>query len=188
MATRVVVQYDLNALTQVGEDLILPTTFTVEAQQEDEETPDVVARFVLDDGAPRCREVRVVSRDGGREVRSEDCRKIRVGDLLDEGIKAAALGVLRTDSAGRPQPPEDVTSQQRVSQVRTMRRRTRRPPDDELLRETAEVYRQHINEHPTQAVADHFAKAPRTAALYVQAARKRGFLGAAIKGKAGEQS
>lgn len=59
---------------------------------------------------------------------------------------------------------------------------------DELLREVADVYRANVDDRPTIAVAEHFGRQHRTAALYVKKARERGFLGAAAVGKAGEQS
>jgi hypothetical protein len=57
---------------------------------------------------------------------------------------------------------------------------------DALLRELADVYRANVSDKPTEAVAEHFDKG-HTAALYIKRARERGFLGPAIKGKAGEQ-
>ena len=58
---------------------------------------------------------------------------------------------------------------------------------DDLLQAVAEVYRANVDRNPTQAVQEQFDKAPSTAALYVKLARERGFLGAAVPGKAGEQ-
>jgi hypothetical protein len=46
--------------------------------------------------------------------------------------------------------------------------------------------RANVSDKPTEAVAEHFDKG-HTAALYIKRARERGFLGPAIKGKAGEQ-
>ena len=58
---------------------------------------------------------------------------------------------------------------------------------DALLREVASVYRANVNDRPTEAVAEHFGRQHRTATQYIKRARERGFLGPAIKGKAGEQ-
>ena len=58
---------------------------------------------------------------------------------------------------------------------------------DDLLREVAEVYRANVSGKPTEAVANHFDRSHRTATLYIKRARDNGFLGAAIKGKAGER-
>jgi len=49
------------------------------------------------------------------------------------------------------------------------------------------VYRANVNDRPTEAVAEHFGRQHRTATQYIKRARERGFLGPAIKGKAGEQ-
>ena len=68
--------------------------------------------------------------------------------------------------------------------VQHARRTTRRRgPSDDQLREAAEVYRS--AEHaPTQAVAEHFDVAHRTASLWIKRARERGYLPAAETGKA----
>ncbi|MGH3475325.1 MAG: hypothetical protein ACRDQD_00645 [Nocardioidaceae bacterium] len=58
---------------------------------------------------------------------------------------------------------------------------------DDLLREVAGIYRANVTDRPTEAVAEHFDKAHRTAARYIELAREAGFLGAATRGKAGEQ-
>jgi len=190
MAERFVVQYEINDLAEV-DGTNVPTRFTVTLQRDG--GPDVVAEFVLRDGAPRCRELRVVSTDDGREVRSADCARVRVSDLLEQGFAAVAMPTSRADESGRwlpPEPPPEgqTTKQRAVLQVRSMRRQGRRTPDDTLLQEVAEVYRRNLGNNPTESVAEHFGRKHRTAALRVQQARQRGFLGAAIRGKAGEQS
>lgn len=74
-----------------------------------------------------------------------------------------------------------------VRQVREARTARKTKVTPALLREVAEVYRANVAHQPTQAVAEHFDKAHRTATLYVKRAREAGYLGAAIKGKAGER-
>jgi hypothetical protein len=65
-------------------------------------------------------------------------------------------------------------------------RSARRKVTDDVLRDVAEVYRREIGKNPTEAVADHLGVAMRTAGLYVRRARDAGFLGEALRGKAGE--
>jgi hypothetical protein len=63
------------------------------------------------------------------------------------------------------------------------------PLTDDNLRQVAELYRVAV-EHgapPTQTVADQMHVARSTAARWVGAARKRGFLGPAVRGRGGEQ-
>jgi hypothetical protein len=56
-----------------------------------------------------------------------------------------------------------------------------------MLREVAAVYRANVSSRPTEAVAEHFDRRHRTAALYVKRARECGFLGPATRGRAGER-
>lgn len=74
-----------------------------------------------------------------------------------------------------------------VRLVRAARTARKVTVTESMLREVAAVYRANVGDKPTQAVAEHFDKAHRTAALYVKQAREAGFLGKATKGKAGEQ-
>jgi len=67
-----------------------------------------------------------------------------------------------------------------------VRRESRRHVTDDVLREVAQIYRDNVDGNPTAAVARHTGRAHRTAALYVQKAREKGFLGPSIGRKAGE--
>jgi hypothetical protein len=57
-----------------------------------------------------------------------------------------------------------------------------------LLAEVARVYRENLDGNPTEAVAKYTGREHRTAALYVQRARKAGLLGPTSPGRKGEQS
>jgi len=57
-----------------------------------------------------------------------------------------------------------------------------------MLREVATIYRASVSDKPTEAVAEHFGKQQRTAALHIKLARERGFLGPPTKGKRGSSS
>lgn len=170
---------------------------------------------VMRDGVPEVREVTFRSVGTGRPVRALDLR-IKLDDLLEDAVKLGAFvrsgetGGWRDTPFGRRElaaHPElyggpwlrpTANDQERLATkeaVTKVRKRPRRKVTDELLREVAEVYRANVDDRPAQAVRERFGMPTSTAALYVQRARQRTdpktgapFLGAAIKGKAGEQS
>lgn len=152
------------------------------------------------DGVPECREVRLSTVGAGRSVRSRDLRAVRFEVLLETGFGMAVMqrskppefarrhGVTEDDWVSTPTRAESGAA------VRGLRSRKKRKVDDALLREVASVYRANVDRSPTQAVAERFGKRPSTAALYVKTAREqtdpetgKPFLGAALKGKAGEK-
>ncbi len=182
---------------EVG-DRVLPATFQLEMQRENG-TPDLFLNFEVRDGVPQCRRAELRSTEEGREVLSSDLRGVRLEDLLELAVVQAAIAVVGPEE-GRPVGAlRMITTQeerrQTLSQTRTIRRgarrrvtEARRRVTEDLLREVAQVYRDNIDSNPTAAVQRHTGRAHRTAALYVQQAREAGFLGASIRGKAGEQS
>jgi hypothetical protein len=86
----------------------------------------------------------------------------------------------------RPDQLDQAMRRRAAADVRAARRTSKRRLSDEMLEEVAQVYRSNVTNKPTQAVADHFGKAHRTAGLYVSRAREAGLLGRAHPGKAGE--
>ncbi len=148
------------------------------------------------DGVPDCREVRISTVGAGRSVRSRDLRAVRLDSLIEVGYGMAVWQRTQPSELARKHgvpidAPDWVTGSTRAESaaaVRGLRSRRKRKVDDDLLREVASVYRANVHRGPTQAVGERFDKAPSTAALYVNLARKRGFLGEALNGRAGEQS
>jgi len=165
---------------------------------EPEVRADVEVRY---DGVPECREVRILTVGAGRPVRARDLRAFRLDDLIEAGFGLAVMQPAPLSEMARRHGVSEgdwvtgSTGKQSDEAIRHLRKKAKnRRVTDELLRAVAEVYRANVDRNPTQAVREHFDKAPSTAALYVQLARKRTdpatgarFLGAAIKGKAGEQ-
>lgn len=146
-------------------------------------------KIVTVNGVPQCREIAFESSPHGREVRAADLRGLRVEDLL-EWATQYGVGRSDVDDDGRPRftlSLEDRDSGTNLAAIRKARRERKRKITDGLLREVAEVYRANLGSNPTQAVADHFDRAHRTAALWVQRAREAGHLGASVPGKAGER-
>jgi len=164
-------------------------------QTSEDDGPEVRADVEVGaDGVAECREVRIRTVGAGRPVRSRDLRAVRLDGLIEKGYGLAVMQHATPSELARRHGVADdgqwVTTSTRAESsraVRGLRSRRKRKVDDDLLREVAEIYRANVHRGPTQAVAERFDKATSTAALYVSLARQHGFLGAAIKGKAGEQ-
>lgn len=176
-------------MVPLGQDRLVPVRFTVTVDDDDPMTPYITAIYEVRNGQPQCREIRIVSTDDGREIHAGDGRKLRIQDWMEDALAGTALsfGGVEPGGATRWGHPVEADHAGSVRQVRLVRRQGRRRVTDELLQEVAEVYRANIERNPTEAVAARVGKSHRTAGLYIKQAREAGFLGAAIKGKAGEQ-
>lgn len=186
-------------LVQMG-DRLGPNRFTLAVDRAP--APDIQLRIEIRDGSVECRELRIIAQPGNRGVRTSDL-KISIDDQLELAVKAVMSPAVWSDDeqkgftgagyGGVVTGPDhehlrvrhDI-GRETVRQVRVARRAAKTKITDERLREVAGVYREHLASSPTRAVAEHFVVAHRTAALYVKRARGRGFLGAALPGKAGE--
>jgi hypothetical protein len=162
---------------EVG-DRDLPEDYEVDGVPDDDDPrPAYHLTFKVIDGAPQCREVRVTSTDHGREVRRSDLQ-FAIEDYLEWATLCVAQPVASTAREdGRLVMTLDPRGLDAFrSTVRRARRTThRRGPSDEQLRAAADVYR--AAEHaPTQAVADRFEIAHRTASLWIKRAREKGML------------
>ena len=198
------VHYTPGDFTRV-KDRVVPRAFDLRMEHEDAR-PSVVLGFEIRDGVPQCRRAELLSTDDGREVLSSDLRGIKLEDLLESTMAAVAMvsttsGLAGWEDAPLPDPAarpdlfsaairpatggDDRT--QTLMTVRAVRREARRKVTDEVLQDVARVYRENVGNNPTMAVAEFTGRAHRTAALYVKKAREAGYLGLAIKGKAGEQ-
>ncbi len=168
-------------------DRIFPERFVL-TMEYDDGWPELRLDFAVVDGRPQCRGVHVTSSgDGGHEVQSSHLRLIRVNDLLEAVTTSVARRVV-SEEGGVLESVMDISDDTRYGTIRQVRQVRKSRITDDVLREVAEVYRANVDNNPTEAVASRFGKAHRTAALYVERARRRGFLGAALKGKAGEQA
>ncbi len=177
------------SLVRVGQ-VKMPASFTAHLTDDEHGGPDIDLVFKVRDGAPECREVHIRATGGGHEVRYSGIAGIRREDVLEEAVMALLVGLPAEEgnvTTYMPLNPSGFVRRNAVHEVRSARSARKVKMTDELLQEVAEVYRANVKGHPTQAVAEHFDRAHRTAALYVKQAREAGFLGATTKGKAGEQ-
>jgi hypothetical protein len=161
---------------------MVPKWFTVHLVDLENHGPDLDLTFEVRSGHHECREVRVkVPDDAGREVRASDLADLRIDDALEMAMRHIWYGSTGDEDSEIAQGVEA------ARQTREARASRKVKITDALLREVARVYRANLSDKPTEAVATHFGRQHRTAALYVKRARERGFLGPAIKGKAGER-
>jgi hypothetical protein len=183
--------FDITAsdeLEPVGELLRMPARFTLHLRHAADGGPDVDITWQVRQGAPECVEVRIAANEGGHEIRVSGLAGLRISDCLDFVVKAM-MSESRVKSGGFKRPAWfsfREGSREAIEQTRTARR-TKTKITDDLLREVADVYRASVSDKPTAAVAEYLDRPHRTAALYVRRARDRGFLGEAIKGRAGEK-
>lgn len=176
---------------RLGADRIVPRRFIVSVTYEPDTLPSLEIVVEMIHGVPQCRGVSVTSTTDGQEVLSRHLRDVKVEEWIATGVAMIAEQIsapssekeLVTNDAQSSGDQVDET----IRQLRAARRRPRRGATEARHREVAEVYRGAGNA-PTAEVAAHFDVAHRTAAQYVKQARDAGVLGAAIKGRAGEQS
>jgi hypothetical protein len=168
--------------------LEMPKDFTVHLVDDDGGEPDVDLVFQVRAGRPECREVHIRATEDGHEVRVSGLAGIRIEDCLEQAIKHMWDGILRDVEASGLSWLINSEYSHRLAVQETRKARVARKIKitDSMLREVAEIYRANVKDRPTEAVAEHFGKQHRTATLYIKRARDRGFLGAAVKGKAGE--
>lgn len=150
-------------------DRVIASPITIEMTGFDDR-PDLAVTFEVHDNQLRCAEV-VVTATPETEVKRRHLESISI-DSLRETVAAnwSMPRSVETDGAlvtllDLPSSASDVEAALRNV------RATRRRDDSEHLQRVAEIYL--AAEHaPTQAVADQFGVAHRTAGLYVQRARK----------------
>jgi hypothetical protein len=195
-------------MASVG-NLQMPAYFTLHLFNHDNGAPNINLTWQVRNGAPECIDVHITRAEGGHEIRVSGLAGIRIEDCL--GLAVKLMLSVRDDRSDEPGPtnraiaawlePVKPTAgkietapfwfdfdrgRDAVAQTGAARAGRKVKITDALLRELADVYRANVSDKPTEAVAEHFDKG-HTAALYIKRARERGFLGPAIKGKAGEQ-
>jgi hypothetical protein len=144
-------------------------------------------------GAARCLGLQVRGRDG-EAITAESLRAIPVARLTRQAVAGAARRYTPLEEVGEPvfrlvsTPPEAAAAfyERYVKEGRRPRRGS--PITDDNLREVARIYREAVkrDDPPTKTVGDTMHTARSTAARWVTAARERGFLGPALRGKGGE--
>jgi uncharacterized protein (DUF2267 family) len=163
-------------LVQVG-DRWVPPVIVIKAMGSATE-PDLRMKIEVRDGIPVCTEVSLQARAEGPEIRSKDLRDILLDDWMQNTVAAFSADQSGTAGARCTITRRDALAN--VEQARKGRPRISR----EQLQNVANVYRQHIDARPTDAVRRAFGfSSHRTAARYVERARKLGLLPETDPGK-----
>lgn len=161
-------------------DRMVPRVIDVMAPGgSDDLQPSLCMTIEMVDGVPLISKIEIARRDQGRGVQSQDLRAVRLDSWVEDIVTAASSRVVSTDE------PAFVTLVNSWAEndlgarkaVRAMRRTGRRKVDTKLLTKVAEVYRLHSEPgKPVRAVELAFGTSYRSAARWVQLARKEGLL------------
>jgi hypothetical protein len=167
-------------------DRLVPAAIDVECPGDGHQ-PALHLRLEVVDGVPQCRELRIVSVPGGRDVRPVDLGAVRLHQWVEELFAAFAARVIEDGPDGTAavvEVPFGPSHDSAVTLLHDARKGVgARRITPALLAEVAEVYRAHVGSRPTASVAAAFGVAHRTAALYVQRAREAGLLPPTTRGK-----
>lgn len=167
-------------------DRLVPAAIDVQCPSDGHQ-PALHLRLEVVDGAPQCRELRIVSVPGGRDVRPVDLGAVRLHEWVEEFFAAFAARVVEDNPDGTvavievPFGPSHESAVTALHDARKGRGARRLTPA--LLAQVADVYRTRFDDRPTSAVAAAFGVAHRTAALYVQRAREAGLLPPTTRGR-----
>ncbi|WP_343598894.1 hypothetical protein [Mycobacterium sp.] len=164
-------------MVEVG-DRVVPRRITA-AIYGDHNTPDVALVIEVRQGVPACAEVRVIARDGAPEVRRTHLKAIPLAEWVDAAVAACSWipargGILYDGFAA-----DRAKARRNATRVRAGQPRA----STHHLQKVADIYREHLAEHPTEAVRRAFGYSPRTAARYVERARAAGLLPPTTRGK-----
>jgi hypothetical protein len=161
---------------QVGDRFVPPRIFV---HSRIANVPDLKMKIEVREGIPVVTEVTLQARPDGPEVRRRHLDALALDDLLEQIV--AACSVKDADGTGRTLIP-DMDRGAALRNVRGARSGRTRISQERLLK-AAEIYREHVDGRPTEAIARAFGVSHRTAARYVQHARKSGLLSPTTPGK-----
>jgi hypothetical protein len=178
-------------------EFTVPRTFTATGRHQDF---TIELEVEVDDrGRPHCRRLAVSATGDGSDVTGDTLRRLPVAKLVGEATTEAAL----SQKTPRVKDPRGVTLDSCTAGPLTSNERSdfygrfaqgaRRPHrgspvTDENLRQVADLYRAALErgDPPTKTIGLELHIGRSTAARWVAEARKRGLLGPALRGRAGE--
>lgn len=162
-------------------DRLVPEKISVHVRGGRSE-PDLSMKIEVRQAIPVCTEVTLTARPDGPEVRDKDLKYLHLSDWVEHIVAACSLkysGSFPGGVTGWSKPVNDRTALADIRRVRSGRARVSR----ERLEKVADVYRRHVDARPTEAVARAFGVSHRTAARYVDHARKAALLPPTSPGK-----
>jgi hypothetical protein len=166
-------------LVRLG-DVLVPARVTTDSSA-DASAPLLTAAYEVRDGRPECVELHITSRPNGRGIRLRDLEELFT---LDAACEAAfSRFVIRPDQDWT-QAALDATPGLRREAARDVRQARRSRTRRQELARVAQVYREHVDGNPTEAVRLVLSYGShRTAARRVQEARAAGLLPPTTPGK-----
>ncbi len=186
------IEFEALKLVPVG-DRLVPERIEVTFPSTGD-LPSLAMVIAVRDGVPQCTSLHIDATDESREVRSFDLSAVRIEDWIEELTGLASWKVEPSPGyvTGQGHPTVSRThggpagaADERAgrSAVRNARRAARRTVTPHLLEAVTKVYRENIDNKPTDAVQGAFAVSYRTAGRYVQLARSAGLLPPTTPGK-----
>lgn len=148
--------------------------------------PDLHCRIELRDSVPNLVELSYRSSEKQREIRQKHLRATELTELVNSVYRQWIIEVrdVWRDEPGGIGIPAIGEEQQRVLRNLVYDMKAgRRQVNAELLQQVAQVYRDHFDHAPAEAVARTFGVKPRMAHQYIRRAREHGFLPPTTQGK-----
>lgn len=165
-------------MVELGSSLV-PSKVTFVA--DDNGGVALVAHFEIRDGRPECVGFHVESKPKGRGIRTADLGIFNIDGMVDAAFSTFAVGTGGTPLTG-PRPAEQVAATSR--EVHRARKGRPRATTRAELERVAQVYREHVDASPVQAVRHVCGYgSERTAARRVEQARAAGLLPKTTPGK-----
>lgn len=167
---------------RIGDRLVPPLVAAHFTGADGQPALDLVLE--VKDGVPQCRELRLTSTEGGREIKRLDLDAVRLNEWIEDLYAMFATRIVSEEGhviTAVMNLDDHVGAAAQMAQAR--KGKAARKMDVDLLAKVAEVYRSHLKHAPTRAVADAFGVQIRTASKYVGLARKAGLLPPTTPGK-----
>ena len=160
--------YSMGKLVPLGSSsFYVPSEVDVDFSR-DSSSPIRTLKIEVRDGIPGCTEIHLTARKSGRGLRPSDLTDIDVAGWIDDILSECQC---EATSDGLIIRPGAIEGRRAIERARTVRRTV----TPELLQRVAEVYREHIDTKPIEAVSDELGVPYRTAARYVQLCRSDEF-------------
>lgn len=163
-----------------GDDRMILAPVLISWHDDDPNTPRAELMFDVVDGKLRCTGLSLFPAEATGVVTAADLRKIDLEAALKAVARAFSMRTTVDADGGMRATVSDLglfdsTTSADIAVTRALSR-TEGRQDKTFLQRVAKVYEDNIERAPTQAVADTFGVAHRTAGLYVQRARRAGLL------------
>lgn len=161
--------YVLGSLTPIDPSgVLVPSEVDVDFSR-DSSGPLRTLKIEVRDGTPICTEIRLASRPDGRGLRPSDLEAIELANWIEDILSECTWQATPDGPISRP---GERASRKAIEHAQ---KAGRRKVTSELLQKVAELYREHIDAKPLEAIREEFDVSYRTAARYVELCRSDEF-------------